>query len=189
VGALVGVFLYLTGKRGSIIGNYAIVDDHIYDKVKNHTWFLGKRGYPTATIKQKHIYLHRFILELTDPKIQVDHKDGNPLNNLLENLRMCSPGENRRNRKRGKKAERLNPYKSVQLTPSGKWCVKINYKNKQLYIGTFETAIEAAQAYDIKALELFGDFACLNFPENDYTQISMPIRAKRSRYKKKRINS
>lgn len=178
--------LYLTGKRGSIIGNYAIVDDHLYDKINSHRWFLGKRGYPTTSINGKHIYLHRLILGLTDPKIYVDHKDLDPLNNQLENLRICTHSQNRMNRKSGKRTGRINPYKSVQLTPSGKWNVKINFQGKQRCIGTFRTAEEAAIAYDKVAIELYGEFACLNFPNNDYSNIPMPKRVTRGgKYKKR----
>ena len=47
----------------------------------------------------------------------------------------------------------------------GKWQVSICLKGKSTHLGYFDDEIEAALAYDRKARELFGAFACLNFPE------------------------
>ncbi|MEN6337259.1 MAG: AP2 domain-containing protein [Phycisphaerales bacterium] len=47
----------------------------------------------------------------------------------------------------------------------GKWRATIHIKGKSIWIGHFATEEEAARAYDRRAVELFGEFARLNFPE------------------------
>lgn len=47
-----------------------------------------------------------------------------------------------------------------------KWTARIKYNKKQMHIGNFETEAEAAQAYDNKAIELYGESAKINFPSN-----------------------
>jgi hypothetical protein len=46
-----------------------------------------------------------------------------------------------------------------------KWCAAIWFEGRNHYLGSFDVEIEAAKAYDRKAVELFGEFAYLNFPE------------------------
>ena len=48
-----------------------------------------------------------------------------------------------------------------------KWCVKLSSGNSTVYIGLFEDVSQAARAYDEAASKLYGEFACLNFPEAD----------------------
>ena len=50
-----------------------------------------------------------------------------------------------------------------------KWCAQIRVNGKRKTIGRFEAEVEAAHAYDMAALEFFGDFARLNFPIENKT--------------------
>ena len=45
------------------------------------------------------------------------------------------------------------------------WIAQIQYQNKATHIGTYATKEEAAASYDKRAIELFGEYAKLNFPE------------------------
>ena len=78
-----------------------IVDDNDYEAVSKSTWYLEKsnqRYYPRTRLKQKLIRIHRFIMNPPDG-MEVDHIDGNPLNNCRDNLRICTRTENLQNRK------------------------------------------------------------------------------------------
>jgi hypothetical protein len=105
--------------------------------------------------------LHRFILEVEDSKIKIDHKNMNPLDNTRENLRICDSSLNAANKKvqRGKKSSK---YKGVFKRSSGKFRVIIGFKNKTIHCGQYDTEDEAALVYNKKATELFGEFANLN---------------------------
>ena len=107
--------------------------------------------------------MHREILGITDPKINVDHLDGDGLNNQRSNLRVCTDSQNGANR--GKQKNNKSGYKGVHWNKkTKKWAAQIQYHKKVLNLGYYSDIIEAAKAYDKKALELFGEFARLNFP-------------------------
>lgn len=111
--------------------------------------------------------LHRAIAERVHGDIsdfEVDHKDHNPLNNTRENLRLVSSSQNKWNMR--KPSHNTSGYKGV-LRSRGKWVARIKKGGKTRHIGTYEDLIEAAKAYDKAALELFGEFACVNFPETN----------------------
>lgn len=173
--------LYLGGKYGSIIGNYAIVDDDLYDELNQYSWSVRRSGKPDggyteyikAYIKGKYVYLHRYILGVTDSKVLVDHKDRNIYHNTRENLRECSYTNNSMNRRKNRNSNRK--YKGVSRSCKKEhWKASIGYDHNLICIGTYESEEDAAIAYDLKAIELYGEFACLNFPENDYSSIETP---------------
>lgn len=92
----------------------------------------------------------------------IDHINGNNLDNRKSNLRMCTQGQNNKNRK----PVRENQYKGVYKIPSGRYQAKISNKSdnirKQICIGTYDTPEEAAVAYNNEAIRLHGEYACIN---------------------------
>ncbi len=115
------------------------------------------------------IYVHRLVALAFIPNPRecpfVDHINRDPCDNNVENLRWCFPQENTCNS--GKwSGKRSSPYKGVMCrkTMSGNsYRARIRCNNKLITIGEFRVEIEAAKAYDAKARELFGEFACCNF--------------------------
>lgn len=152
-------------------GHVAFVDAADYPQVSQYKWSYDKNGYAVRVLrlptgKRKKIMLHRWILNAPNGTL-VDHRDGNPLNNTRDNLRLCTHSQNSANRRKspprtGKFASRYRgAYKAHN---SQYWSAGICYRGQRIYIGSFATEDEAARAYDRKAVELFGEFAVLNFP-------------------------
>lgn len=135
-----------------------LVDDEDYDRCSKVKWCLMKGGYIHGRWNGEMIYLHRFILWLfSEDKIYVDHKNHNKLDNKKSNLRHCNQSQNGGNRKplKGKSSE----YKGVSWNSKDQvWVVMI----KRTYIGRFHNEKEAASAYNIAAIKIFGEFALLN---------------------------
>jgi hypothetical protein len=91
----------------------------------------------------------------------VDHINANSLDNRRRNMRNCTPRQNNHNRQFTGNASGF-----AGVYPQGKrWRASIQHKGRMIHCGLFDDKIEAARARDRKAIELFGPFACLNFPE------------------------
>jgi len=153
---------------------FAIVDPQDYEQLSQYKWY-AKKGYSTyyagrgvrvyedgryVRVKQK--LMHRLITNAPAGMI-VDHRNHNGLDNRRENMRVCTREQNSHNQRpyRGSSCG----YKGVTLHKrDGVFEVNIRYKGKLNYIGRFKDADDAAKAYDKKAVELFGEFAYLNFP-------------------------
>jgi hypothetical protein len=105
--------------------------------------------------------MHRVILnDFTSP--QIDHKDGNSLNNTRQNLRPCTAHFNAGNRPGW---GRSSKYKGVCFDKiTGRWASYIRVNGNQIHLGRFVSEEDAARAYDAAALDTFGEFARLNFP-------------------------
>lgn len=113
--------------------------------------------------------MHRLIMNTPDG-MDTDHKNNNGLDNRRNNLRVCTIGQNKMNMsKKNYKGGASSKFKGVCLREKAKkrrWRSNVRF----VEIGSFETEIEAALAYDKRAKELYGDFAKLNFPIKDDNQ-------------------
>ena len=108
-------------------------------------------------------YVHRIVAELyvpnPDNKTQVDHIDKNKLNNHYTNLRWASNSENSCHRKRNK-VGKFSKLKGVSKNGKyPKFKASICVKGKKIFLGYFDTDVEAHEAYCAKAKELHGEFA------------------------------
>ena len=97
----------------------------------------------------------------SQPNMIVDHKDRNKHNNQKNNFRFATKGQNRINSKIS--SNNTSGYRGVAFNKrTGKWAAVIGYNGKKVHMGLFLTPELAAIAYNIKAKELFGEFAALN---------------------------
>lgn len=144
-------------------GAVALVDTADRDLVTGFRWKLHSNGYVYADRFEWRIALHRLIAGPRDNE-QVDHKNGNPLDNRSCNLRIASSGQNGANRGACRGRTGLtSQYKGVSwASTKGKWLANIHINGKTRYLGRFEDEKEAARVYNRAAIEAWGEFARLN---------------------------
>ena len=93
--------------------------------------------------------------------MEIDHRDTDRSNDCVHNLRLATKAQNGANRR-----PRSNPCGYVGVRRSGKrYAARIYVEGEEIYLGSFDTAEEAARAYDRAADEHHGEFATKNFPE------------------------
>jgi AraC-like DNA-binding protein len=169
----------LGGKKAA--GRVALVDDEDFELVASRSWHAveacrcvyaqtnvllpdGRRG----TTK-----MHNLIMGTTG----VDHVNHDGLDNQRTNLRPATQAENGRNVR--KSASSSSQYKGVRAyAPVGgepRYQARIRVNDEPVHIGTFSSEEDAAIAYDIYARALFGEFACLNFPERHDTEVPRQV--------------
>ena len=149
------------------LGLVATVDDEDYQELSKFKWsssFCNNRAkvYAVRAVKingkSKTIRMHRTIMNVNDDRI-VDHINGDTLDNRKSNLRVVSVQQNNMNRH---KSCAKSGIKGVTQRKSGKWWSRIQKNGRAYYLGTFESAEQAEEAYKIAALKLFGEFAPLS---------------------------
>ena len=115
-------------------------------------------GYVMIKIDGKRYGAHRLAWLYVHGKMpgsRIDHRDGDPLNNALDNLRQATQAQNCANAKRW--SGKTLP-KGVRRNGSG-YTARISFEKSLRHIGTFPTPEEAAAAYYTEAVRLYGQFA------------------------------
>jgi hypothetical protein len=146
--------------------NYSIssegqVRNDKFDRILKQT--LNHKGYYRVGLcengKQKQYSVHRLVaiafVPLEDGCDFVDHHDGEPTNNSVENLRWCNLKENSQNRSMSKNNK--SGFKGVHFE-NGKWRAYINIDGKKQHLGCFDTIEEAAAVRAARANQVFGVF-------------------------------
>lgn len=146
---------------------FAIVDDEDFEYLNQWNWSIKKSYNSFIAVrdqrsfnKRKMILMHREIMKVKDPKIQVIHLNGDCLDNRKENL---YPGSKQDVNFSRKKNYHNKTFKGVTFRRSlGKYIAAISKDGIKYSLGTFFKAEEAAMVYDKAALELHGDIALTN---------------------------
>jgi hypothetical protein len=149
----------------------AIIDEDVKELINENTWRKNKGGYAirssTKNSKPKNILMHRFVWEIWHGPIyvgfEIDHINGNRLDNRLSNLRLVTHKENQQNY-HASKNNCTSKYKGVHWKKDhNKWRVMCG----NIHVGYFEAEEDAALAYNKKAKEMFGD----NIPFNKISSV------------------
>lgn len=144
---------------------YALIDDEDYDQlIALKGWRVNAKGYACIQYKDKKtgksavILMHRIIMSAPGG-MDVDHINGDRLDNRRENLRLATRSQNLQNRIKRKIGS--SRYKGVVRDNrwQGTWQAFIRGKS----IGTFKNELHAAVAYDLWAIHEFKEFAHTNF--------------------------
>lgn len=136
-------------------GMVALVDKEDYEKLSKHKWQAVKstggrdRFYVTRSItingKRQAVRMHRSIMNAPQG-MDVDHIDGNVLNNTRKNLRICTHSQNLMNR--GVDGNNTSGFKGVSFNKqTNRWRARIKINGSTKHLGYFSTAIEAYKAY------------------------------------------
>ena len=154
-------------------GYFTKVDDDDYKKYAIYRWCVSisysrgtksiraiRKEYSNKYKKGKTRHLSRVILNALKGK-NVDHINGDTLDNRKSNLRLCTSGENIRNQV--KRCDNTSGYKGVSWSSEReKWEAKIQLNNKTIHLGRYKNKKEAAQAYNNAAIKYHKNFARLN---------------------------
>jgi hypothetical protein len=126
-------------------GFVALVDPEDYDVLSKCKWHAAKNGntvYAKRGLNSKTIFMHRAVIECKTGD-EIDHIDGNGLNNQKSNLRVASPRVNQQNQHVNKKSG----YTGVYRTKYGRFKAFIQIKGKTRYIGYFFNEVDAHNRY------------------------------------------
>ena len=148
-------------------GDVALVDDEDYEYLSQWNWTSNisrsKRYARRHLGNRKYVSMHKVLIN-SGVNIEVDHIDGDGLNNQKLNLRVCTHIQNMQNGII--KVNNKSGYKGVSWYKNyGKWLSRIVVNKKKVFLGyfEFEDVIDAALAYDTAARKYFGEFARTNF--------------------------
>ncbi len=151
-------------------GMHALVDDEVFERLSLRNWCVSTKGY--AVSGEPLELMHRVVMGVTDPNVEVDHVFGNKLDNRKGQLRVATRSQNKLNRPAP--SNNTSGHKGVWLHKANmRWRAEISCRGKTYRLGYFDTPEEAAAAYAAKATELAGEFASAH-QYGDLSGISKP---------------
>jgi predicted nucleic acid-binding Zn ribbon protein len=161
-------------------GRVALVDDEDYGLVMQYRWWVKQdapgRAYAVTLTNdtlgaRRSIKMHKLITGWPE----TDHEDRNGLNNQRSNLRPATRSQNLMNR--AVLAKNATGFKGVRREAHG-WRATIKANGVRRHLGYFPAPELAARAYDAAAVEMHGEFARLNFPDDPHHE--MPVQPART---------
>lgn len=151
---------------------FALVDDHDFDYLNQWKWYAhkGTNARTFYAIRKASSYrqngitfrMHRVIMNNPKGK-EIDHINGNGLDNRRANLRLATTSENQMNRR--KQSNNTSGFMGVCWNKlAKKWQANITFRGRHFHVGLYLNKADAAKARDNAAKKIHGKFARLNFP-------------------------
>lgn len=154
-------------------GLFAVVDEADFAALNRFRWhavpkstgktgvgWYAKRMGRKGTDEPRNVYMHRAITGVGASQ-EVDHRDGDGLNNRRQNLRPASRAQNCANTRRPTAS-----FRGVSWDKAGcKWRASIQVSGRRYGLGAYKDPVDAALAYDEAARRLWAEFAVVNFPK------------------------
>lgn len=165
-------------------GYSTIVDSEMYPILIKRKWHAKVKPsgmvYAAGKCGTKNIKMHRIILGVTDPSIQVDHIDGDGLNNTKANLRICTNSQNQMNKKAGSHSK--SGIRGVYpLNGGNRWRVEIIKENKVVFQKECNNLLDAIRYRNDAVLKYHGEFARMEELVSSFTEVTetsdLPIRS------------
>jgi len=152
----VGIIYIIMKKIKLTQGKYAIIDDEDYSELSKYKWYAWKHRYTYYAVcnrkkidgKYTMILMHRYILRAPKNK-EVDHINHNGLDNRRTNIRIVTSAQNKWNTRFVENYKGATYYKRDK-----KWIARIRHNGKKLYLGSYQTMIEANLAYKVAVILL-----------------------------------
>lgn len=148
----------LTQKKVALISD---ADAEAIYQFKWHAVRIHNAWYAAASVGGTRIYMHRFVLSPPD-NAEIDHINGNGLDNRRSNLRICTHAQNLANQQ-PQSRKKYSRFKGVTWCKRDKiWIAQIKVAQRRYSLGRYDDEADAARAYNRAATKHFGDFARLN---------------------------
>ena len=156
-------------------GLVTVVDEEDFPKLNVYKWYATKAGRecfyavrnaPTEGGGRRLLYLHRFLLgEPPSPGLEVNHINGDRLDNRRKNLEWVTHAQNTRSFQRPRISS-ASRYRGVTWYPrKGMWRAQVLHCGRAIHIGYYSDETQAAKAFDSKIRALGWPKHGLNFPE------------------------
>lgn len=167
---------------------YCIINTDDLEEIGKHQWMFSNEGASRNATKDERktmgvcrIWMHRQIMG-HPAGLEVDHANGDRLDNSRDNLRVASHNQNVCNMLSNSTS--YSGMRGVEKIPNKKkpsWCAKIQFQGKREYLGSFQSAEEACAVYVKRGRELHGEFFVLDRPPlKDHSLIPIATRTSRA---------
>jgi hypothetical protein len=134
--------------RTGEINHWTFIEAEDLEVVSGYQWRVGPRGkYVSGRVAGRRgpsVYMHRLLLGVTDPLLEVDHKDGDHFNNRRSNLRAVTRSQNQQNKRKINGSSR---FRGVYWDRArSKWHAQATLNGKAHNLGRYDTEEEAGAA-------------------------------------------
>ncbi len=136
--------------------NKFTITDNSFSHLRKYKWHFLSNGYAVHTVsrklfpdkKQRKILFHHCVIGFPLNNLEVDHIDGNRLNNKASNLRIVTHRQNHHNRIEFRLGTKSSKYIGVGWHKKrGKWFAQIQIKGRCRHLGYFTSELEASKSY------------------------------------------